>query len=120
MGIIEMDTVLYFYLYLAYFLSLPSHSPKHSSTTTVDGLFPGRFIHIHIHVNSPVWGGTFGADSQVQHLPLEEDERVTPGDMAEARQRVAEGKIRVADETIQMAYSAWLGCVPFLFVLLTS
>ena len=49
-------------------------------------------------------------DTQVEHLSLEEDERVHPGAMAEARQRVADGKVLVAEDTIAMAYSAWLGC----------
>lgn len=46
---------------------------------------------------------------QVKELPLVEDDRVDPGTMTEARQRVADGKQRVADVTIQMAYQAWLG-----------
>lgn len=47
--------------------------------------------------------------AQLEGLPLEEEARIDPGTMIEARQKVAEGSNRVAEGTIQMAYAAWLG-----------
>lgn len=78
--------------YGCFLLHAPLHPPIESSCTT-------RFAHFCNGSDVP----------QVQHLPLEEDAKMDPGAMIEARQRVAEGKVRVSDRSIQMAYAAWLG-----------
>jgi len=45
----------------------------------------------------------------VGDLPLEEDDRMDPGTMVEARQMVAGAVHRVDPVTVSKAYQAWLG-----------
>eukprot|EP00752_Nemacystus_decipiens_P004212 g3849.t1 len=46
---------------------------------------------------------------EVRDLPLEEDDRMDPGTMVEARQMVAGAAHRVDPMTVSKAYQAWLG-----------
>lgn len=45
----------------------------------------------------------------MKHLPLQEDERMEAAEMVEARQTVADARIRLDEKSISMAYTAFLG-----------